>query len=219
MRKILALNGSPRTSGNTTHLLEAFVSGAGEKGVSTRIYRAHELNMKPCTGCLRCNVLKRCSQSGDDWEELQGKILEADVLVFAAPVYFHHLPAPMKLILDRFRSFSHVRITENGLVHTPHTEWKRDFVLILSQGSPDPADSRPVIDLFDYICTIMGGRNRLHVVTATRLAMVNQVKKNEEELRLLYRKLGIPESLAEKDVLNNREHLERCRQLGISLSL
>ena len=218
MKKILALNGSPRVAGNTSHLLEAFISGAQTNGVNTQTYRAHDLHIKPCTGCLRCNVLKRCSLSGDDWYELQARILEADVLVFASPVYFHHLPASMKLILDRFRSFAHVRITEKGLIHTPHTEWKKDFVLILSQGSPDPADSRPVIDLFTYICSIMGAGNKLHVVTATRLAMVNQVTKNKEELALLYKKLGIAENLAVKDVVTNRKNLEQCRRIGISLS-
>jgi len=163
-------------------------------------------------------VLKRCSLSGDDWDELQGHILDADVLVFAAPVYFHHLPASMKLILDRFRSFTHVQISAEGLIHTPHRKWQKDFVLILSQGSPDPSEARPVIDLFTYLCAILGEQNKLHVISATRLAMVNQVIKNEDEMLKLYRKLGIPENLAAQDVGSNRKKLDQCRQLGRYLS-
>jgi len=218
MKKILALNGSPRGAGNTRHLLDAFLSGASQRGVPATVRKAHELHIKPCTGCLRCNLLKRCSLSGDDWGGLQEEILASDVLVFAAPVYFHHLPAPMKSILDRFRSFAHVQITETGLVHTPHQVWKKDFVLILSMGSPDPADAQPVIDLFTYICSIMGEENRLHVLRGTRLAMVNQVLKNEAELKQQYGKLGLPEHLAASDAVKNRHLLEESRKLGYLLS-
>jgi multimeric flavodoxin WrbA len=218
MKKILAFNGSPRSSGNTGHLLKSFVEGAQINGIIPEVIKAHELNLKACNGCLRCNLLKRCSISGDDWEWLSGKILSADVLVFASPVYFHHLPSTLKVVLDRFRSFSHVQITESGLKHTPYKEWKKEFVLILSQGSPDPADAQPIIDLFRYICQIMGPANKLHVITGTRLAMVNQVVKTKEELGNLYRKLDLPENLVEGDYKKNRALLEECRELGIKLS-
>ncbi len=218
MKRIIAFNGSPRPAGNTGHLLDAFIRGSEENNAATEVYHSHRLDVKDCTGCLRCNVLKRCSLSGDDWDMLQSKILESDVLVFASPIYFHHLPASLKRVLDRFRSFAHVQITQSGLVHTPYREWKKDFVLILTQGSPDPADSQPVTDLFKYICKIMGPNNRLHVITGTRLAMVNHVVKTEDELRGLYRKMELPEKLASEDFLKNSSLLDQCRQLGNSLA-
>ena len=111
---ILAFNGSPRRAGNTTHLVREFLRGAREAGARAEELVAEELNLKYCRGCLRCNVLKRCSIKGDDWEAVSQKILEADVLVFASPIYFHHLTAPLKKLLDRFRSFIHVQITNRG---------------------------------------------------------------------------------------------------------
>lgn len=218
MKKILAFNGSPRPAGNTTHLLNAFIHGVNENGATPEVYHSHQMNIKDCTGCLRCNVLKRCSVTGDDWAEVSQKILESDVLVFASPIYFHHLPASLKSILDRFRSFAHVQITESGLIHTPHQEWKKDFVLLLSQGSPDPVDAQPVIDLFKYICSIMGSGNKLHVITGTRLAMVNHVIKNEEELVQMYRKSNLPMHLAEADYKKNMALLEECTLLGRTIS-
>ena len=218
MKKIVAFNGSPRPAGNTTHLLNAFTSGAEENKAALEVFHSHQLNQQDCMGCLRCNVLRRCSISGDDWDELSTRILESDVLVFASPIYFHHLPASLKLVLDRFRSFANVRITETGLIHTPYQEWKKDFVLILSLGSPDNSDAQPVIDLFRYVCSIMGSQNKLHVITGTRLATVNQVIKNEEGLMDLYRKMKLPESLAGKDFRKNREILDKCRDLGRKLS-
>jgi multimeric flavodoxin WrbA len=217
-KKIVALNGSPRPAGNTTQLLNAFAEGAGENSVESQVYTSLTLNLKDCTGCLRCNVLKRCAVSGDEWAGLSTRILESDVLVFASPIYFHHLPASLKRVLDRFRSFAHVQISETGLVHTPHQEWKKDFVLILTMGSPHTSDAQPVIDLFRYICSIMGPKNRLHVITGTRLGTVNHVIKNEDELLELYRKLKLPEHLAGEDYVKNRELMEQCRRLGRTLS-
>ena len=180
MKKILVFNGSPRPSGNTAHLLKAFITGAEEIGAIPELYHPHRLNLKECSGCLRCNVLKRCSLRDDDWEEISTKIVESEVLVFGSPIYFHHVPSSLKKLLDRFRSLVHVRITESGLVHTPYHTWNKDIVLILSLGASRIDDAQPVIDLFSYISKIMGSGNRLHVIEGTRLAMVNQVKHNED---------------------------------------
>jgi len=218
MKRVLAFNGSPRPLGNTSHLLQKFRDGALENGVETEVIFPHKQKLDYCTGCLRCNMLKRCSIQGDDWSEISAKILEADVLVFAAPVYFHHVPAPMKGMLDRFRSFINVQITETGLKHTPWHMWKKDFVLILSLGSPDAADAEPVIDLFRFMTSILGSGNRLHVITATRLAVVKQVVKSEEDLVSLYEKLKLPPALAQEDFLRNKELMKFCKKLGIELT-
>lgn len=217
-KKVLAFNGSPRPQGNTGHLLHSFIEGARKNTGQIEEVRPHELNLEHCRGCLRCNVLKRCSISGDDWEELSGKILEADVLVFAAPVYFLHLPGPLKTLIDRFRSFNHVQITETGLIHTPWNEWRKDFVLIHSMGSPDGSHADPVIDLFRYIISALGSKNRLHVIKATRLAVVNQVIKSEDELQALYEKMKLPENLAKVDYLRNQKILNECMELGMELT-
>jgi multimeric flavodoxin WrbA len=218
MKKILAFNGSPRSAGNTTHLLREFIRGTEENSGVPEICHSYRLSLEDCTGCLRCNVLKRCAVAGDDWSRLHNRILESDVLVFATPIYFQHLPASLKRVLDRFRSFAHVQITETGLIHTPYQPWNKDFVLILTMGSPDASDAQPVIDLFRYVSDIMGPENRLHVITGTRLAMVNQVVKTEEELSDLYRKMELPEYLAGEDFRRNRKLLDRCRALGRKLS-
>ena len=218
MKKILAFNGSPRPSGNTAHLLRAFLSGTEENGVVPELFHPHKLKLMECTGCLRCNVLKRCSLRDDDWGDISARIVEADVLVFGSPIYFHHVPSAMKKLLDRFRSLVHVRVTETGLIHTPYHEWNKDIVLIVSLGASRIDDAQPVIDLFSYISKIMGPGNRLHVLTGTRLAMINQVRHNEEELIALYRKMGLPAKLASDDFIKNSELLVECYELGKRLS-
>jgi putative NADPH-quinone reductase len=214
MKKIVAFNGSPRPTGNTSHLLGQFMKGASENQAEIEVLHPQNLKLEYCTGCLRCNMLRRCSIRDDDWPEVSAKILNADVLVFAAPVYFHHVPAPMKAMLDRFRSFIHVQITETGLQHTPWHIWNKDFVLILSLGSSDAVDADPVIELFRFMTSILGEGNRLHIVTATRLAVVKQVVKTEAELRELYEKMRLSPDLAPVDVIRNQKVLDECRELG-----
>ncbi|HAF29492.1 MAG TPA: hypothetical protein DCG75_10635 [Bacteroidales bacterium] len=218
MKKILVLDGSTRKFGNTSILIESFLEGAKSNTPYINQFLAKDLNIKYCNGCLRCNLIKRCSIRDDDWADLSTKIDEADILVFASPIYFHYVTAPLKNIIDRFRSFVHVQITETGLIHTPWNNWNKDFVLLLSMGSSDDSDAQPVIDLFEYMKEVLGENNRLHVIKATRLAVIKQVQKTEDELKELYPKLMLSETLAKSDYKKNQDILKTCFNLGKQLS-
>ncbi|MCB2197735.1 MAG: flavodoxin family protein [Bacteroidetes bacterium] len=218
MKKVLILDGSTRKMGNTSILIQHFTKGAEKNTTQIEHVLAKNLDIKYCNGCLRCNLIKRCSIRGDDWEELSQKINEADVLVFASPIYFHYVTAPLKNIIDRFRSFVHVQITETGLIHTPWKNWNKDFVLLLSMGSSDDSDAQPVIDLFEYMKDVLGDNNRLHVIKGTRLAVIKQVQKTEDELKELYPKLRLNEKLAEDDFKKNQKILKKCYELGEALT-
>ena len=218
MKKVLLLDGSTRKMGNTSILLQHFIEGAEENTNKVEHIIAKDLDIKYCNGCLRCNLVKRCAIRGDDWEDLAQKINEADVLVFASPIYFHYVTAPLKNIIDRFRSFVHVQITETGLIHTPWNNWNKDFVLLLSMGSSDDSDAQPVIGLFDYMKEVLGDSNRLHVIKGTRLAVIKQVQKTEEELKELYPKLKLDEKLAKQDFERNKQILLDCKELGEKLT-
>jgi FMN-dependent NADH-azoreductase len=218
MKKILVLDGSTRKMGNTSILIKNFLEGARSNSPYINQLLAKDLNIKYCNGCLRCNLIKRCSIRDDDWADLSTKIDEADVLVFASPVYFHYVSAPLKNIIDRFRSFVHVQITETGLIHRPWNNWNKDFVLLLSMGSSDDSDAQPIIDLFEYMKEVLGENNRLHVIKATRLAVIKQVQKTEDELKELYPKLMLSETLAKSDYKKNQDILKTCFNLGKQLS-
>jgi len=211
---ILAFNGSPRRKGNTSLLLHQFIKGAGEGNAHCEEIVAEEINLKYCKGCLRCNIIKRCSMSGDDWGKLSEKILAADTIVFASPVYFHHLTAQLKKILDRFRCFINVQLTESGLQHTPYQNWAKHFILLLCLGSSDDRDAQPIIELFTFITSIMGKDNTLTWIMGKRLAVAGQVKMSEEKLAVLYPKLGLPSALSKEDYRHNQLLLKRCFELG-----
>ena len=216
---IVAFNGSPRRRGNTSLLLHELLRGAQDAGARTEEIIAEELNLKYCKGCLRCNRLQRCSIQDDDWPALSQKIRAADVVVFASPVYFHHLPASLKKVLDRFRSFIHVQITETGLKHTPWQRWQKQFVLLLSLGSSVDDDARPAIDLFIFLTSVLGPDNRLTTIVGARLAVINQVLMTRDQLRSLYPKLQLPVALADVDYERNKMLVQRCYHLGRELGL
>ncbi|NIM10446.1 MAG: hypothetical protein GTO45_00505 [Candidatus Aminicenantes bacterium] len=215
--KILAINGSPRRKGNTSLMLAELQRGAEESGAAYDEIIADQVNLEFCTGCLRCNLIKRCAIRGDEWPGLSEKILNADVLVFASPVYFHHVTAPLKKIIDRFRSFLQVQMTETGLIHTPWHEWKKHFVLILSLGNAVTDDARPVVDLMKFMMELLGPGNRLTTIIGTGLGKVKQVTMSEEELRQFYIKIKMPEHLAPAHHKRNQELLQACYELGKKL--
>jgi len=219
MKNIFAINGSPRPNGNSKFLLDSFLDGAKQNTTVISSVSSHKLNIANCTGCLRCNLIKRCSIRNDDWKDISEQILDSDVLVFASPVYFHHFPASLKAIIDRFRSFIKVSITEKSIDHQPWTEWNKDFVLLLSMGSSDDIDAKPIIELFEYMIKILGPKNKLHIITATRLGVSQQITFDKEELEKLYSKINLPEQLAAQDAVRNTSILEQCYELGNKLAL
>lgn len=85
-------------------------------------------------------------------------------------------------------------------------------------GSSGDADARPIIELFQYITSILGQENKLHVITATRLAMIKQIEKSEEELLTLYPKLNLSPELAHDDFVRNKQVLEECYRLGQAIT-
>ncbi len=217
MKKVLAFTGSPRKKGNSSIMLQHFLDGVANASGTHEVIHAEEIHLEYCKGCLRCNILGRCSNENDDWKIVSEKLLSSEVVVFASPIYFHHLTASLKKIIDRFRSFVRVQITETGLEHTPWHSWSKAFVLLLSMGSSDTIDAQPVIDLFEYMTRILGNQNSLHVVTATRLAVTGQLLRTQHELETLYEKLKLPQHLASVDAKKNKKTIEQCYRLGKEL--
>ena len=105
MKKVLILEGSPRPNGNSCILSNEFARGAEEAGCNVEKI---QLSRKKLSGCLGCNACYRnggtCVQK-DDMEEIRAKMLEADVIVLASPIYFYSMTAQMKTLIDRTYAF------------------------------------------------------------------------------------------------------------------
>ena len=101
MIKVLAVNGSPRHDGNTSHMLRTVLEICKNAGFETELYQAGGRNVKGCTACGGCRKhVGKCVT--DDWiNEVYQKMVEADAIVLGSPTYFFDLTPEMKAVIDR----------------------------------------------------------------------------------------------------------------------
>jgi multimeric flavodoxin WrbA len=92
--------GSPRKGGNSDLLLDAFLAGAGEGGAVWNKISVCDLEISPCLECLDCETTGECVIK-DGMEEIYRRLLEADRIVIASPIFFYGLPAQLKALIDR----------------------------------------------------------------------------------------------------------------------
>jgi multimeric flavodoxin WrbA len=100
---VLAINGSPHMDeGNTAMILNPFLEGLKEAGANVDIFYTRKLDIGPCNGDLSCWFKNpgKCGQN-DDMRMLLPKFREADVIVWASPVYYAGLTGPLKNLMDR----------------------------------------------------------------------------------------------------------------------
>lgn len=100
MKKVLIISTSLRKTSNSHGLAEAFAKGAKASGNEVEIVTLHGKDLKFCIGCLSCVKTGKCVIN-DDAPELVGKMHDADVLVFATPIYYYEMSGQMKTLLDR----------------------------------------------------------------------------------------------------------------------
>ena len=101
--KVVAINGSPKMDkGNTALILEPFLEGMREVGAEVELFYTKKLKINPCQGDFRCSTETpgECFQK-DDMQMLHPKLCEADIWVFATPVYASGMTGPLKNLIDR----------------------------------------------------------------------------------------------------------------------
>lgn len=99
-KKVLILSGSPRKGGNSDALCDEFARGVKESGNLVEKIRVSEKNVACCRACYACHGNGECIIK-DDMAEIMQKIIAADVLVLASPVYFYSIDAQLKAVIDR----------------------------------------------------------------------------------------------------------------------
>lgn len=107
MNKILVISGSPKKNGNTAILVDWFAKGAESKGARVEIISAAFLKYKS-PGCRSCRLCQKLKKYGciinDDAKLALEKMIHADVIVMATPLYFFGPSAQLKIIFDRMFS-------------------------------------------------------------------------------------------------------------------
>lgn len=135
-QKIVIVRGSPRRNGNSAALADQVEAGARAAGATTESFYLHGMNISPCDACDAC---QSAPHSGcivdDDMQALYPKVLGANALVIASPVYWFTVSAQTKLFMDR----CYALIDEDG--------WKfkgKKVGIVMTYGDSDPFDSGAV---------------------------------------------------------------------------
>jgi multimeric flavodoxin WrbA len=98
--KVLGISTSPRLKGNSDLLLREALAGAESAGAQVEYLRVADLNIAPCVECNCCYSTGRCRVQ-DDYQQVLQKMLDADRLIFATPVFFATVCAQAKILIDR----------------------------------------------------------------------------------------------------------------------
>ncbi|MCD8205229.1 MAG: flavodoxin family protein [Clostridia bacterium] len=100
MKNIIIISSSPRRDGNSELLCQQFAKGAMDAGNDVHVIYLYAVNINFCRGCYYCYDNGACVQR-DDMNEINEMMKNADVLVFATPVYFYQISGQLKTFLDR----------------------------------------------------------------------------------------------------------------------
>lgn len=100
MKKVLVISTSPRVRSNSHALAEEFARGAKDSGNEVELITLRDKNLKFCQGCLACVDTHRCVIR-DDAPGITEKMHDADVIVWATPIYYYEMSGQMKTMIDR----------------------------------------------------------------------------------------------------------------------
>lgn len=100
MKNVLIISSTPRKDGNSEILAKEFYKGANDAGHSVELIKLRDYNLKYCIGCYSCHKKGICIHN-DGMNEIANKLIKADVIVLATPVYFYSMSGQLKVFIDR----------------------------------------------------------------------------------------------------------------------
>ncbi len=127
--KVVAVNGSPHQGiGNASIMTQMMVPVLAEEGIDLEEIFLSQKRIEYCVGCAVCLEKGKCWRQ-DDHPEIIDRVLSADAVVLASPVYFKQVTAQMKTFIDRSLEYG----------HKPRTTWKPGLTISVSAGMGETA--------------------------------------------------------------------------------
>ncbi len=158
MIKIIAINGSHSGKKGYTHfLIEKLFKGSIEEGAVCEEIALAELNINLCKGCGICNTekhLQKCIyEEKDDIAMIFNKMREADIIIYATPIYVFNMTGLMKMFLDRMNATGNskdFRLSESGLFfHYINKDiYSKPFVTLICHDNFENESSKNVVSYF-----------------------------------------------------------------------
>ena len=103
MKNVIVISTSLRHGSNSDLLADKFVEGAQAAGHEVEKISLVGKDIQFCKGCLACQQLGRCVIN-DDVNGIMDKVLKADVVAWATPIYYYEMSGQMKTLIDRMNA-------------------------------------------------------------------------------------------------------------------
>ena len=151
-KKIVILNGSPRPSGNTAALIEAFTKGAEQAGNGVVRFDVCKMNIHPCLGCCGGgkNPESPCVQK-DDMDAIYPHYKDADLVVLASPMYYWSLSGQLKCAFDRLFAVAELSPSYANPV--------KDCVLLMAAEGDTESNFEPVRHYYPALLERLGWKD------------------------------------------------------------
>lgn len=103
MKRVIVISTSLRHGSNSDILADKFVEGAQAVGNEVEKISLSGKEIQFCRGCMACHKLGYCVIK-DDVNGIMAKVMEADVIVWATPIYYYGMCGQMKTLIDRMNA-------------------------------------------------------------------------------------------------------------------
>jgi multimeric flavodoxin WrbA len=139
--KVIGISASPRLNGNSDLLLRRALAGAESAGAQTEYIRLVDFKIAPCTECNSCYRTGSCIVK-DDYHILSAKMLDADRLIFATPIFFMAVCAQAKALIDRCQClWAHKYVLKKPLINTAGRDRRAMVIAVGGSKSKKMFDS------------------------------------------------------------------------------
>ena len=162
-KKVLVLSASPRRGGNSDLLCDQFILGANEAGNQGEKFFLRDKEINYCLACDTCKGNGGDCEQKDDMAEVLDKMIAADIIVMATPVYFYTMNGQMKTLIDRTYS-RYTEITD------------KEIYFILTAAVPRKEALERTIEGFRGFTFVLSGAKEMGIIYGTGAWNMGDIK-------------------------------------------
>jgi multimeric flavodoxin WrbA len=207
--QLLAIHASPRSQGNSEIFLDAFLSTLNHQKIKTEKIKLTELKFSPCVECGGCEKDGTCILK-DDLTEVYPKILKANFLVVATPIFFYSHPSFLQAFFERFQAFW----VSKYLLKAPPPSQKPKGILLALGATKGKKVFECLVRSFKYVLDTIDGEyiGGIFLRGIDKKGEILKHLEGLEKVKTLGEKLSI---LEKKDLTKSKEELAQF--LGLNL--
>lgn len=165
-KNIFILSGSPRRGGNCEILCEEFAKGAKTAGHQTEMISLSEHTVEFCIACDYCRRNHGSCFKKDDMASILKKMMQADVIVMASPIYFYSVSAQIKALIDRTLA-NYTQITNKG------------FYFMMTAADAERSSMERALECFRGFTSCLDGAKEMGVIYGTGTWKPGEIRTTE----------------------------------------